>query len=168
MGSFTWDSLEQERSFQQLSSSESLQRADKDRGPEASPAPPAHLLSVTPPQRGSLSPSPTHCRRQQASAFVAFFQPAPYLCSCGWAAPSPLEVLLKSLPQTREPTCQIDLLPQAAGTFIQDSTPDPRHHLWTPVALWRNTGRTLVLGAVLRESLSDWGGRWTLLTPNVG
>ena len=53
VGSFTWDSLEQERPFQQLSSSESLQRADKDRGPEASPAPPAHLLSVTPTKRCS-------------------------------------------------------------------------------------------------------------------
>ena len=34
--------------------------------------------------------------------------------------------------------------------------------------MWKNTGRTLDLDAVLGEPLSDWGEGWTLVTPNLG
>lgn len=120
VGSFTWDSLEQERPFQQLSSSESLPRADKDGG-----------------RRLLLPPQPTCC---QSPPKEALCPPLPPAASGGRHPPSlhssdslliclhvvgspltPLEVLLKSLPQTREPTCQTDLpLPQPAGTFLQN------------------------------------------------
>lgn len=57
-----------------LSSSESLPRAVRyPWGLRASPALPAHLLSVLP-HRGPLLPSPTLPQQQQASYLTAFFQ----------------------------------------------------------------------------------------------
>lgn len=111
----------------------------------ASPALPAHLLSVLP-QRGPLLPSPTWSQQQQASYLAVFFQLAPDLCSSGWVPCTPLEV------SGEEPSSE-----QGAPL----SQRHPLHIMWAPFprtlhltsadlslapplglsALWKGTGR---------------------------
>lgn len=136
-----------------LSSSESLPRAVRlPWGLGASPALPAHLLSVLP-QRGPLLPSPTLPQQQQASYLTAFFQLAR---SSGWVPCTLPEVPGEepSLEQgahlsNRHPSTSCGhLSPELCPWPLADPSLAPP--LGLP-ALWKGTGRihtwTLSLGS---------------------
>lgn len=104
----------------QLSSSESLPDADKDGLRLLLPLQPTCCWPL--PARGTpgppLPPAASGGRHPPIAFFLPRLGPRIYLHV---VTSHPAEVLLKSLPQTREPTCQTDLpLPQPMGTLLQN------------------------------------------------
>lgn len=138
-------------------------------GLEASPAP-SSPPAVSHPQKRHSAPSPTCCQRRQASTRIAFFRLAPDLSSCGWVTPhlagGPAEkpsLRPGSPPVKQTSPCHNQRAPFSRTKHLTlDSRTPPWHCLWAPLALWRNTGRTLDLDAVLGDPCltGERDGHW--------